>query len=40
MKLGTKLQITKREFQALGGLSNTRLFRRMYSGVWHYFMLV
>lgn len=40
MKTGTYLQITKREWIALGGLANTRLFRRMRSGAWRYFMEV
>ena len=39
MKLGTALRITKREWQALGGLANSNLFRRMRSGVWQYFTL-
>lgn len=32
------MRITKRQWQALGGLCCSRLYRRMYSGVWHYFI--
>ena len=39
MKLGTYTRITKREWIALGGLQNSRLFRRMRGGAWQYFML-
>jgi hypothetical protein len=39
MQLGTYTRITKREWIALGGCSNTRLFRRQRRGAWQYFML-
>lgn len=39
MKLGTYTRITKREWSALGGCRNTRLFRRMRSGAWQYYLL-
>lgn len=39
MQLGTFLQITKREWYALGGFANTRLFRKSNKRGWRYFML-
>lgn len=39
MQVGSSLRITKREWQALGGLANPRLYRRMRSGSWRYFMV-
>lgn len=40
MRLGTSMRITKREWIALGGLSNNRLFRKSRKGWWTYWMEV
>lgn len=40
MQLGKALRITKGKWLRLGGLSNTRCFRRMRSGSWFYYLLV
>ena len=37
-KIGTYTRITKREWIALGGCANSRLWRRMRGGAWWYFM--
>lgn len=31
------MRITRKHFYAIGGFSNPDLFRRMRSGVWHYY---
>jgi hypothetical protein len=39
MRVGTALQISKREWIALGGLSNPNLFRKGTRSGWSYWML-
>lgn len=40
MQVGTYMRITKREWYALGGLANTKLFRKADKrGAWRYYML-
>ena len=39
MRLGTYTRITKREWYALGGLANSKLFRKADKrGHWRYYM--
>ena len=40
MRLGHAMRITKREWYALGGFANTKLFRKGTSRGWTYWMLV
>ena len=34
-----RTRITKREWYALGGFANSKLFRKQVRGAWHYYKL-